>query len=220
MGFGNNKKKGDDFENRVGDAVRGHIWKEVLLQPLDSKGEPVQKQDGSSLRVRMDIVRFGNDGNLRLLECKSSQSASLTKNQKEGFPEMEANGFEIVSDQDFLPRGYRQGPTKVEVIRPDNDSWQTNPHAHVRPLSQDVIERWKYAVCVAWTIVEAKHPEFFKEVVSRGILPGMNFALDKHVVFWTQVAHPKFRENLCDQGRDPFHPSQVSKILNQPKSCL
>ena len=217
-------QKGHDFEKRVFDAIRGQKWKEVTLQPLDSQGKPVM-EDGKELRVRMDIVRFGNNNNLRLLECKSSQSAPLTHNQKIGFECMEKNGFEVVTHHLFLPKGYRQGPTKVEIVRPESAEWQvSSPAQGPGPVmtKREVAMLHLFAALLSLEL-HATHPRFAKEVCKE--IKSKYHPLEQdakllkvldYFAFWKR--NPGFLDKLRNQGHDPFHPSMVSMILDEPNS--
>ncbi|WP_279083804.1 hypothetical protein [Gilliamella apis] len=58
--------------------------------------------------------------NIIYIECKSSQTAPLTKNQKVGFPELEKSGGVIVGEgKPWFEGGRIIPPTKVEIIKPN-----------------------------------------------------------------------------------------------------
>ena len=113
-------KVGRDWEEVVISSFRkGLNVREVLLQPLtdDEVGMTV---DGKPLLIRIDIVRLNGD-KWRFIECKSSQTAPLTRNQKIGFPQIEKYGARVctskvhsISKDSFIP------PTKVEIVRPEH----------------------------------------------------------------------------------------------------
>lgn len=59
------------------------------------------------------------DGKLSCFECKSSDTAPLTRNQKIAFPEIEESGATIVGKgKPGFPGGTEIPPTKVEIFRP------------------------------------------------------------------------------------------------------
>ena len=71
-------------------------------------------------KIRLDMIGRDQQGNISCAECKSSQTAPLTENQKVGFPELEKSGGVIVGEG---KPGFEGGtiipPTKVEIIRPN-----------------------------------------------------------------------------------------------------
>jgi hypothetical protein len=55
-----------------------------------------------------------------LTECKSSATATLTKNQKAAFPEIEKTGATVVGKgKGEFPGRTRIPPTKVDIVRPE-----------------------------------------------------------------------------------------------------
>ena len=67
----------------------------------------------------MDIMAKDNEGNIRCIECKSSKTAPLTKNQSKAFPEIEQSGGTIVGKgKPGFEGGTRIPPTKIEIFRP------------------------------------------------------------------------------------------------------
>ncbi len=77
----------------------------------------VKTQSGT--RTRLDLM--GRDANRKVVctECKASESAPLTKNQKIAFPEIEELGGVVVGKgKPGFPGWTKIPPTKVNVIRP------------------------------------------------------------------------------------------------------
>jgi RHS repeat-associated protein len=106
-----NRAKGEAFEQAVATAekLRGA---EVVEQIT------VKTQSGT--RTRLDLVTKEADGGCKLIECKSSATAGLTKNQTKAFPEIEATGGTVVGKgKGDFPGGTRLQPQKVEIFRPD-----------------------------------------------------------------------------------------------------
>ncbi|WP_343656073.1 hemagglutinin repeat-containing protein [Paraburkholderia caribensis] len=105
-----NKAKGDAFENEKADAART-TYPEV--------GQQVTIKTSDGTRARLDIVTRDSNGNIGCIECKSSDSAPLTKNQAIAFPLVESQGAVVVGKG---KPGFEGGtvipPTKVEIVRP------------------------------------------------------------------------------------------------------
>ncbi len=108
-----NSEKGAKFENAVAESIKNdgtstNIQTQVSIKP-----------EGGSKNVKVDVVST-NNGNINLTEAKSSSTAPLTKNQKEGYPLIEKNGGTIVGQgKPGYEGGTKIGPTKVDVIRPN-----------------------------------------------------------------------------------------------------
>ncbi len=69
----------------------------------------------------MDFVTIEN-GEIKLIEAKSSSTAPLTKNQKKAHPQIEQTGGTVKGnkgDKVGLPNGTHIPPRKVEVVRPN-----------------------------------------------------------------------------------------------------
>jgi hypothetical protein len=53
------------------------------------------------------------------VECKASETAPLTRNQKRAFPEIEQSGGRIMGKgKPGFPGGTQIPPTRVEILRP------------------------------------------------------------------------------------------------------
>jgi RHS repeat-associated protein len=104
-----NKAKGEAFEQATANALRSSG---------ESVAEQITVKTVSGTKTRIDLVS-NKDGACRLVECKSSATAGLTKNQTKAFPEIEASGAVVVGrGKPGIPGGTRIPPTKVEIVRP------------------------------------------------------------------------------------------------------
>ncbi|AKA25142.1 S-type pyocin domain-containing protein [Pseudomonas chlororaphis] len=105
-----NRKQGKAFEDAKYDELG-------LTQP--ELGREVTIKTKSGARTRLDMLGRDADGKLSCIECKSSDTAPLTKNQKVAFPEIEESGAIVVGKgKPGFPGGTEIPPTKVEIIRP------------------------------------------------------------------------------------------------------
>ncbi|MGE7955373.1 S-type pyocin domain-containing protein [Pseudomonas sp. NPDC089530] len=106
-----NKKKGRDFEDLS--------YEEFSNSKPESVREVTVKTNGG-VRTRIDMMGRDADGKISCVECKSSQTAPLTRNQKLGFPEIEKTGATVVGKgKPSFPAGTIIPPTRVEILRPD-----------------------------------------------------------------------------------------------------
>ena len=104
-----NKAAGDAFEKQV---------KQQKEQTLTDIAEQVTVKTESGVKTRIDLMGKDADGNIVCIECKASQTAPLTKNQKKGFPEIQESGAVVVGKgKPGFPGGTQIPPTKVEIIR-------------------------------------------------------------------------------------------------------
>ena len=105
-----NQAKGKAFEDKVAAGMEADGW-------TVSREVTVKTPGGT--RTRLDIVGT-KDGAIRCVECKSSATAPLTKNQKAGFPEVGTGGATVRGKgKPAVPGGTQIPPTQVEIIRPD-----------------------------------------------------------------------------------------------------
>jgi hypothetical protein len=105
-----NKEKGKAFEDSKYDELRE-------TQP--ELGREVTVKTKSGTRTRFDMLGRDADGKLSCIECKSSDTAPLTRNQKITFPEIEESGAIVVGKgKPGFPGGTEIPPTRVEIIRP------------------------------------------------------------------------------------------------------
>ncbi|WP_454867065.1 S-type pyocin domain-containing protein [Pseudomonas lini] len=107
----NNKKQGKAFED--------DSYGEYSKTKPEAAREVTVKTD-SGVKTRIDMMGRDTDGEISCVECKSSDTAPLTKNQKTAFPEIEKTGATIVGKgKPGFPGGTKIPPTRVEILRPD-----------------------------------------------------------------------------------------------------
>lgn len=81
--------------------------------------EEVTLKTSSGVKTRMDIVGRDAMGNTCLIECKSSVTAPLTRNQSKAFSEIIKSGATVVGNgKPGFPGGTKIPPTKVNIVRP------------------------------------------------------------------------------------------------------
>jgi hypothetical protein len=106
-----NKTRGREFEDEYyGDysSTRTETGREVTVKTK------------SGTRTRIDMVGREPDGSISCVECKSSDTAPLTPNQKVAFPEIEESGAVVVGKgKPGFPGGTEIPPTKVDIVRPN-----------------------------------------------------------------------------------------------------
>jgi hypothetical protein len=108
----NNKKQGKAFEDTSYDRYSETRPKAVR--------EVTVKTD-SGVKTRIDMMGRDTDGEISCVECKSSETAPLTKNQKAAFPEIEKTGATVVGKgKPGFPGGTKIPPTRIEILRPDS----------------------------------------------------------------------------------------------------
>ncbi|MCG1021464.1 hypothetical protein [Sutcliffiella horikoshii] len=73
----------------------------------------------SGVKTRIDIMhRDAKTGNISCIECKASQTAPLTKNQKIAFPEISKTGGVVVGKGKHpFSGGTVIPPTQINIIR-------------------------------------------------------------------------------------------------------
>ena len=104
-----NKTVGDAFENAVGAELKA--TNEVVASQVTIKTP-------SGVRTRVDfVIRNGNE--IRCIECKASQTARFTRNQRSAFPEIQQSGGVVVgTGKPGVPGGSAIPPRPVEIRRP------------------------------------------------------------------------------------------------------
>ncbi|CAI9004230.1 hypothetical protein EMIT048CA2_80161 [Pseudomonas chlororaphis] len=106
-----NKKNGKAFEDTT--------YNDYSKSKVESARE-ITVETESGTRTRLDMMGRDAEGNISCVECKSSETAPLTRNQKRGFPEIEKGGAIIVGKgKPGFPGGTEIPPTRIEIIRPD-----------------------------------------------------------------------------------------------------
>ena len=86
-----NKAKGEAFERDSFNKLEKELDDFNLTDQITLKTK-------SGTRTRIDIGGKDSKGNCLLVECKSSATAPLTKNQKKAFPEIEKTGATVVGN--------------------------------------------------------------------------------------------------------------------------
>lgn len=106
-----NAKQGRDFEEKSF---------KVFNENYDEAVEQITIKTNDGTKIRVDAIGQDKAGNIVIQEYKSSSTAPLTKNQKTGFPELEANGGVVVGKGKGNFTGGIEIPagTKVNIIRP------------------------------------------------------------------------------------------------------
>lgn len=113
-----NKAQSDAFENATVDSYKNEY-------PQVGKQITVKTSDGT--RTRLDIMTKDSAGTIGCVECKSSDTAPLTKNQAAAFPQIEAEGGIIVGKgKPGFEGGTVLPPTKVEIVRPSDSTPPSN----------------------------------------------------------------------------------------------
>lgn len=105
-----NKAQGDAFEAKVKKDFE-----------VDHTGvqEQVTIKTKSGTRTRVDLIGNDKNGDIVIVEAKSSQTARLTKNQKKAFPEISKTGGEVVGKgKPGFAGGTQIPPTTIKIVRP------------------------------------------------------------------------------------------------------
>ncbi|MGG4664585.1 VENN motif pre-toxin domain-containing protein [Providencia vermicola] len=108
-----NSEKGKEFEQKH--------YEKYQQENITSQREITIKTE-SGTKVRVDMIGKDKNGVINCVECKSSQTAPLTDNQKIGYPDLEKNGGIIVGEgKPGFEGGTKLPPTKVEIVRPEKE---------------------------------------------------------------------------------------------------
>ncbi len=105
-----NAAQGREFEKSVGKTLGDKTASQVTVEVADGT------------RTRVDFIE-NIEGEIKLIEAKSSKTAPLTKNQKAAFPQIKTSGGKILGKKGAeigIPSGTMIPPTKVDVIRPED----------------------------------------------------------------------------------------------------
>ena len=106
-----NKQRGKEYEDES--------FEEYSKTRPEAAREVTVKAD-NGVKTRVDIIGRDADGEISCVECKSSETAPLTKNQKSAFPEIEKTGGTVVGKgKPGFPGGTRIPPTRIDIIRPN-----------------------------------------------------------------------------------------------------
>ncbi|QKV64286.1 S-type pyocin domain-containing protein [Pseudomonas sp. 43A] len=105
-----NKAAGAAFEE---EAYSG------FSEEMEESGQQVTIKTESGTRTRLDMIGRDANGDIACVECKASETAPLTRNQKRAFPEIEQSGGRIMGKgKPGFPGGTQIPPTRVEILRP------------------------------------------------------------------------------------------------------
>jgi RHS repeat-associated protein len=117
----------------AGDAFEGKVANDLKSQGSNVVQQITVKTD-SGVRTRIDIVTKDANGNLQCVECKASDTAPLTKNQKAAFPEIQRSGATVVGQgKPGVPGGTRIPPQTVRVVRPPTTQQPPPPPPPQKP---------------------------------------------------------------------------------------
>lgn len=105
-----NKAAGDAFEAKI----------KIQLEKTDPEVvQQVTIKTQSGTRTRVDFLSRDSAGAIKCTECKASDTARLTKNQKKAFPEIEQSGGVVVGKgKPGFPGGTEIPPMNVDIVRP------------------------------------------------------------------------------------------------------
>jgi hypothetical protein len=88
-------------------------------EEMEESGQQVTIKTESGTRTRLDMIGRDANGDIACVECKASETAPLTRNQKRAFPELEQTGGRIMGKgKPGFPGGSQIPPTRVEILRP------------------------------------------------------------------------------------------------------
>ncbi|OCG41485.1 hypothetical protein [Gilliamella sp. Bif1-4] len=105
--------------NQQGKKFEESYYDEYKTDKVESAREVTIKTEGGT-KIRVDMIGRDENGNITCIECKSSDTAPLTPNQKVGFPDLEKNGGTIIGDgKPGFEGGTKIPPTKIEIIKPE-----------------------------------------------------------------------------------------------------
>ncbi|OCG42890.1 VENN motif pre-toxin domain-containing protein [Gilliamella sp. Bif1-4] len=107
-----NYQQGKKHENDVYNKIKNN-------PELTDPAREVTVETANGTKIRIDVISRDKEGKIVCFECKSSDTAPLTPNQKVGFPDLEKNGGTIIGDgKPGFEGGTKIPPTKVDVVRP------------------------------------------------------------------------------------------------------
>jgi hypothetical protein len=105
-----NKSAGAEFEDK---AYGG------FSEEMHESAQQVTIKTESGTKTRLDMIGRDSNGDIACVECKASDTAPLTRNQKQAFPELEQSGGVIVGKgKPGFPGDTVLPPTRVDILRP------------------------------------------------------------------------------------------------------
>lgn len=106
-------------KNKAAGAAFEEESYEGFSEEMEESGQQVTIKTESGTRTRLDMIGRDANGDIACVECKASETAPLTRNQKRAFPEIEQSGGRIVGKgKPGFPGGTTIPPTRVEILRP------------------------------------------------------------------------------------------------------
>jgi hypothetical protein len=106
-------------QNKAAGAAFEEESYEGFSEEMEESGQQVTIKTESGTRTRLDMIGRDANGDIACVECKASETAPLTRNQKRAFPEIEHSGGRIVGKgKPGFPGGTEIPPTRVEILRP------------------------------------------------------------------------------------------------------
>lgn len=106
-------------KNKAAGAAFEEESYEGFSEEMEESGQQVTIKTESGTRTRLDMIGRDANGDIACVECKASETAPLTRNQKRAFPEIEQSGGRIVGKgKPGFPGGTEIPPTRVEILRP------------------------------------------------------------------------------------------------------
>jgi RHS repeat-associated protein len=116
-------KRGSSLATLEKNKITGSAFENSTFEKLNKTNENFIREltvkTKSGTKVRLDIIGYNSEGVTCIIECKSSKTAPLTKNQSKAFPEIKNSGAIVVGKgKPGLPPGTRIPKVEVNVIRP------------------------------------------------------------------------------------------------------
>ncbi|CAI8823728.1 MULTISPECIES: S-type pyocin domain-containing protein [unclassified Pseudomonas] len=106
-------------KNKVAGAAFEEESYSGFSEEMEESGQQVTIKTESGTRTRLDMIGRDANGDIACVECKASETAPLTRNQKRAFPEIEQSGGRIMGKgKPGFPGGTQIPPTRVEILRP------------------------------------------------------------------------------------------------------
>jgi hypothetical protein len=106
-------------KNKIAGAAFEEEAYSGFSEEMEESGQQVTIKTESGTRTRLDMIGRDANGDIACVECKASDTAPLTRNQKRAFPEIEQSGGRIMGKgKPGFPGGTQIPPTRVEILRP------------------------------------------------------------------------------------------------------
>ncbi|PMQ05830.1 hypothetical protein PseAD21_28795 [Pseudomonas sp. AD21] len=106
-------------KNKIAGAAFEEEAYSGFSEEMEESGQQVTIKTEGGTRTRLDMIGRDANGDIACVECKASDTAPLTRNQKRAFPEIEQSGGRIMGKgKPGFPGGTQIPPTRVEILRP------------------------------------------------------------------------------------------------------